>query len=191
MDTINPADFIRLAHKVCAKLNVKHDPDMVGVAMLALCEFAPQFDASNGAKPTTYLFQCIRGRVLDALKVDRVVYDGTREGRKGFGKVPLTYLDAPMPGSDDDSERAPACEALVTPDASEEIIAHDLAEKSWDVIKRTSLTDSEARVLSGIRAGQTYSEIGTDMGVSKQRVGQIATAAIGALRDSLQEARIL
>lgn len=51
----------------------------------------------------------------------------------------------------------------------------------------SSLSSRHRTVLEGIRDGRSYSEIGADMGISKQAVQKIVHSALDALRQKLEE----
>ena len=150
-------------------------PEIEITAQEALARAFHQHDASKGEFPP-YAAQAIR----NALKS---LYDQQVRHHHHHQYV----LDEPGP-SDGNSTQAPQVQNLKdhgNPSVPQQARFNE-SKALLDKLLGT-LSPRHRTVLEGIRDGRSYSEIGADMGISKQAVQKIVHSALDALRQKLEE----
>ena len=144
-------------------------------AQEALTRALRQHDSAKG-EFTPYAAQAIR----NALKS---LYDQQLRHHRLHQYI----LDEAAP-SDGNSTQGPRVQNLR--DRANPSVAHQAGfNESKALLNKvlSSLSPRYRTVLEGIRDGRSYSEIGADMGISKQAVQKIVHSALDALRQKLDE----
>ena len=206
--TLNAADHTRLVYKAAKHIGVR-DADIIGAGMVALVEACQRFDPSLGYQPSTFLFKSVTGAMLDALRDAPIVSPyHSREGRKAsYGKATpevqeecdaVRFLSCDRQteesGATFGETPAPAdVDAMSAADWFQLLMDADVASKSWAVINASMPTLSARckRIFEGMREGKSYAEIGAELGVTRQRVGQDALKVLQHFRSELEEAEII
>lgn len=167
---------VGLAMKFRGKLGVAHDlDDIIAIGMVALWKAAESFDEHNeaGAHFSTYARRCVLYCYLGEVKAlnsanRRVAYHSrdSLDEEHADGKPVFTLR----------SETRDAEQALIQERA-------EMALAS----ARARLPDKLKLVLHRrFEKGRSFEEIGDELGVSKQRAGQMEIEALGKLRSRLR-----
>jgi len=139
-----------------------HRDDITQECVIAAWEAAADFDESRGVKLTTFAWRRMYGAVRAYLQAAGVIqWRVGRNGARSF--APLQVADPPeMPGADRTDE------PLVLAEAWGALI---------DGYTRRGFTAGHAEALARLDVGQTFAEAGAAVGLSRQRVHQVATLA--------------
>jgi len=146
--------------------------DLAQEACIGVMEAARRFDPSRGIAFGTYVGWWIRSKLSGFMRRRRLrlKIDGA------------TSFDDP----DGPPEPADPASALRPLDI---LIADEAAESDADLLQSAlaGLSPRERTVLLRRAGGETLREIGTDLGVSKERVRQIETAALARAREAARD----
>lgn len=166
--------------------------DLVAEGSVGLMKAIRRFDPGNGTRFTTYAGFWIRKAIIDALMTrPRVVHLPRYAREKGRAFPREVSLDAPVTGMGAatlgerllDTHGRPPIEAL-----SEREEQRRLRKLVLDLTPREQAILAERFGLHG-GAVRTLNEVGAAMGLSKERVRQIESGALGRLRRRLKPRR--
>ena len=134
--------------------------DLVSEGYVGLIKAAEKYDGTKGAKFTSYAANYVRKSILDALEGDRRYDDNASTRIEGMA-----------------SNAAPVDERVEQNTVTDEIIAslHCLNERERAVIMHSFGIDGPH---------MTFAEIGSQLGVTRERVRQIRKKALRHLRKS-------
>lgn len=160
---IRAEDHIRLAYKIAMRFDPTRpidDTETLGDALVGLTRAAQMFDESRGFQFTTYAWRVISVEIMTNRR---------RRNRRN----PL-FMDLA-----DSTGLAPQCHRDLTREIErfEEI---STMRSHIQQLPRRNRTIIEARL-----AGRTLEDIGSQMGITKERVRQLEGQAIGWLRQSM------
>ena len=141
-------------------------------ARIALWQAATSFDPTKG-EFAGFASIVVRNHLRNAFNSAK---------RRG---VEIAALDAPAT-SDPESEIDSAKNSLVSPDASPLLDAERADIRSVLQNELSSLTTAQQEVLKSYADGDSYAEIGRQLGVSKAAVRQMAERAANQIRPELQ-----
>lgn len=198
---INELDLLvkRIAHSVPKISHSVDFEDLCTIGMVAALEAATRYDASKGAKFSTYVWQNVRGDMLRAnreyARAGKAV--STREDRKAWAGntakiVPDFRLDAPSALTDTDRDRYERI-MIDSTDPADAVMADELRDGFQAYL--STLSGTRRYVLTCLVCGWTYAEIAESLwsarskswGVSKQWVGQIVA---GIYKDARKNAAL-
>ena len=160
---IRAEDHIRLAYKIAMRFDPTRpidDTETLGDALVGLTRAAQMFDESRGFQFTTYAWKVIAVEIMINLR---------RRNRRN----PL-FMDLA-----DSSGFAPQCHRDLTREI-ERLREISTMRSHIQQLPLRHRTIIEARL-----AGRTLEDIGSQMGITKERVRQLEGQAIGWLRQSM------
>lgn len=140
--------------------------EALGVGLLGLWQAARRYDPSRGFTFGTYAGDYIRGAVLHHL---------TRQRRQQ--RLACVSLETPI-GSDGESDLAD----VIADDQAEKPGAALLDEAGFDGLLRGLPVKQQAVVRAMYQEERPLSSIAEEMGVSRQRCGQLHLSALSMLR---------
>ena len=166
---LDPCDHTKLAWSIAAKyLNVPDHEAVVAVALLALVRSAQAFDETLGHRPSSFLVPVIKNAVLDE----------ARRQRKQRREVPL-YIVNPD-GEEKDRPDLP----VVEPVAVQRVLDREVREAVEKLPERERQI-VEARYGLGDGEPATAGQVADEVGLSRQRVTQVAARGVRRLRERL------
>jgi RNA polymerase sigma factor (sigma-70 family) len=189
--TVNPADHLGLVWKIAHRFRT-HVPieDLVQEGSIGLLRAAERFDPGRGVVFATYAGHWIEAKIkhylrekASVVRLPSRVHDDAIKARE-----PL-----PAPASSLDAVSGPEGQTLYDVCAVEVESADKIAERSEqaDIVWSTvdTLERRSKRILRGrFLEGKTFTELGDELGLSKQRVEQIEKLALRTLRPRMEAA---
>ena len=166
--------------------------DLVAEGCVGLMKATRRFNPANGTRFTTYASFWIRKSIIDALlERPRVVHLPRYARDKGRTFPREVSLDAPVPGTTSvslgerlvDERERPPIDVL-----AERQECGKLRRLVLDLSPREQAVLAERFGLHG-GAARTLHEVGVSMGLSKERVRQIESGALGRLARRLRPRR--
>ena len=166
---------IRLAFHLVNRRYGRDHPfadDLAQEACLGLMEAARRFDPSRGLAFGTYAGWWVRSKISGFMRRRKL-------RRKVDGAGSFDDPDGPPEPADPASALRPL----------DILIADEAAERNVDLLQSAlaGLTDRERTVLLRRAGGETLRTIGEALGVSKERVRQIETAALARAREAARD----
>jgi RNA polymerase sigma factor (sigma-70 family) len=167
--------------------------DLIAEGTLGLMKAVRRFDPKNGARFTTYASFWIKKAIIEALlERPRVVHLPRYAREKGHAFPREVSLDAPVRIAETDAtwgDRLPDTRAHGT---LESIADREERRRLRSLV--LDLSPREQAVLAerfGLHGGpvRTLTEIGTSLGLSKERVRQIESGALSRLKRRLRPPR--
>ena len=155
--------------------------DLINEGNIGLIEAAETFDASYGFKFISYAVNYIKAHIIDALTHDSRIVTNRHKGAPNSH----TSLDAPMADDNDTTLGDIICTSVDKESFAGESLATDLIRVLNNVLKSREVTI--ICTMYGIgRPALAKWEIAEKLGVSDERVRQMAQLAIVKLRNNEQ-----
>ena len=181
-----------LAHRFRCPFGVSRD-DMIQAAFLGAIEAVDHYDSSQGFALTTMATMWIKRRIILEQRLYSVVRIGSSAQKYAEDHPERLELNMRCANaragalSLADMDDATLCEHSYTPDVEGSISAADERQMELSMIQEAmrSLTDREQLAVLARYNGEILEDIGRDIGVTRERVRQIALKAHEKIRNEI------